>query len=97
MTTLAFQNAVKRNNFYIFVKHIQAKYDVLFEFKDGTKMLQYHSISFGRMSQKTFENYVREQLPIIYEEVIHGLYDEDRANDIIENIENEFEIYLSKL
>ncbi len=94
---LKFQKAVPEDRFYLWLKHLKGQYSVLFEFKDGTKMVEYESISFGRMSQKTFENYVRDQLPWIYENVIGAFYDGDIYSNIIDTIEEEFEKYLSKL
>ena len=66
--------------------------------KDGTKFIEYRSISFGRMTQKTFEAYVREQLPFIYGEVIQVLYpDKETSDRIIAAIEDEFKKFLAKL
>lgn len=96
-TTPAFKQAISEQNFYQFLKHLQGQYEVLFEFQDGSKMIEYKSISFGRMSQKSFEDYVREQLPVIYEDVIMKLYDGDTASRIISSIEEEFEKFLAQL
>ena len=38
-----------------------------------------------------------KKLPLIYEELLHKLYDQDTANDIIENIEETFEDFLDKI
>lgn len=62
-----------------------------------TDMIEYESISFGRMSQETFKNYIREQLPWIYENVLGVYYKGDKYNNIIDTIEHEFEKFLSKL
>ena len=94
----SFHEAISPDKFYIFVKHLRGDYDVVFEFKDGTKFIEYRSISFGRMTQKTFEAYVREQLPFIYGEVIQVLYPEKETSDrIIAAIEDEFKKFLAKL
>jgi len=96
--TPAFKTAVPEAYFYKFVKHLQGKYQVVFEFKDGTKMIEYESISFGRMTQVRFSEYVREQLPIIYSDLIGVLYkNESEVSMIIETIEAEFETYLDRL
>ena len=92
-----FRKQVKKQDFYIFLKHLKGNYKVLFEFKDGTKMVEYDSLSFGRMSQKTFETYIKEQLPWIYQEVIAPFYDGVIYDRIVENIENEYRKFLVKL
>lgn len=93
----SFQKAVPEDKFYLWLKHLKGQYKVLFEFKDGTKLVEYESIAFGRMSQKTFENYVRDQLPWIYENVIGAYFEGDIYNGIIDTIEEEFKKFLSKL
>lgn len=93
----SFRNKVPADKFYIFVKHLKGQYDVLFEFKDGTKLVEYQSIAFGKLSQKAFEAYVREQLPWIYENVIGAFYEGDIYSGIIDNIEDEWERFLNRL
>lgn len=93
----AFKKKVTKQNFYKWLKHLKGEYDVLFEFKDGTKLVEYESIAFGRMSQKTFENYIRDQLPWIYENVIGKYFEGNIYNGIIETIEDEYKVFLSKL
>lgn len=93
----AFKRKVPKQHFYKFVKHLQGEYDVLFEFKDGTKLVEYQSISFGRMSQKRFEAYIREQLPWIYENIIGAFFEGEIYKNIIETIEMEYERFLQKL
>jgi len=92
-----FQESVPKYKFYHFLKHLKGEYEVVFEFKDGTKMVEYESIAFGRMSQETFENYIREQLPWIYENVIGKFYKDEIYDGIIDTIEKEFKKFLSKL
>lgn len=62
-----------------------------------TEMIEYDSISFGRMGQKQFEEYVKEQLPYINENVIGAFYEGDIYNSIVETIEQEFERFMAKL
>ena len=62
-----------------------------------TDLLEYDSISFGRMSQEKFEAYIKEQLPWIYQNVIGKVYSGDKYSAILETIESEFKIFLSKL
>lgn len=92
-----FRDKVAKGKFYFFLKHLHGDYDVVFEFKDGIKMVEYRSISFGRMSQDEFEAYIADQLPFIYDNLIVGLFPEDMANGIIQDIEDEYEKFLSKL
>jgi len=94
---LSFKRKVPKQHFYKFVKHLRGEYDVLFEFKDGTKLVEYPSISFGRMSQKRFEGYIREQLPWIYENIIGAFFEGEIYKNIIETIEMEYEKFLQKL
>ena len=94
----SFQESVPESKFYHFLKHLKGEYEVIFEFKDGTKMIEYESISFGMMNQKRFEEYIREQISFIYEDVISPFYpDNDIYSGIIETIENEYEKFFSKL
>lgn len=94
----SFKEKVAKDKFYRFLKHLKGDYDVIFEFKDGTKFIEYKSISFGKMSQKTFVEYVRNQLPFIYGEVIQVLYPDKKDSDkIIAAIEYEFDKYLARL
>lgn len=92
-----FKSAVPGNKFYMWLKHLQGKYKVLFEFQDGTKLVEYESIAFGRMSQKRFEEYVAEQLPFIYEEVIGKFYKDKIYDNIIKTIEEDYQNFLNKL
>lgn len=92
-----FRNSVSEDKFYIWLKHLKKEYKVLFKFQDGTKLVEYDSISFGRMNQTQFEDYIRNQLPFIYENVIHPLYSNDKHKMVIDNIEDEFKKFLSKI
>jgi hypothetical protein len=92
-----FRKKVRRENFYIWLKHLKGSYQVLFEFKDGTKLVEYDSISFGMLSQKEFEEYVRMQLPYIYENVIGEFFEGQMYDSIIQTIEEEFQKFLAKL
>jgi hypothetical protein len=93
----SFRDKVPADKFYIFLKHLKGQYDVLFTFKDGTRLVEYESIAFGRMSQKRFENYIREQLPWIYENVIGQFYEEEMYKGIIDTIEEEWERFMMRL
>lgn len=93
----SFKDKISKDKFYIFVKHLEGNYDVVFKFKDGSEMVEYKSISFGRMSQKQFEEYVANQLPFIYSNILEAYFELDILNGIIETIEEEFKRMLSKL
>jgi hypothetical protein len=92
-----FKQEVSEGNFYLFLKHLQGKYKVLYSFKDGTKMVEYESLSFGNMSEKRFREYIKEQLPFIYEYVISPFFQDELYYNIIETIEKDYEKFLSKL
>jgi hypothetical protein len=92
-----FKKRVPENKFYIWLKHLKGEYEVLFEFKDGTKMVEYESIAFGNMSQKRFETFIRDQLPYIYENVLGKYFEGETLNGIIETIEKEYIKFLAKL
>lgn len=92
-----FQKQVEKKKFYIWLKHLKGQYEVLFEFEDGTRLVEYDSISFGRMSQKRFENYIRDQLPWIYENVIGKYYEGKMKDGIIETIEEDYKKFFAKL
>lgn len=62
-----------------------------------TELLEYDSISFGNKSQEQFVEYVKTQLPWIYENVLRKYYKDEVLNDIINTIEEEFEKFLQKL
>jgi hypothetical protein len=93
-----FKKQVPAEHFYKFLKMVQGQYDVVFEFKDGTKMIEYHSISFGKMSNEKFKEFVKEQISVIYNDVIIMLFkDDEKANHIIQETETEFEKFFNKL
>jgi hypothetical protein len=92
-----FKKAVPEKHFYLFLKHLKKEYQVLFTFKDGTIMVEYDSISFGRMSQKTFQEYIKNQLPFIYSDVLGAYFEGEMLNGIIETIEEEYKKFMSKL
>lgn len=92
-----FKNKVPKNKFYVFLKHLQGKYEVTYSFKDGTKMIEYESISFGKMSQKRFEEFIAEQLPFIFENVIGAYFEGEMYKSIIATIEQEYQNFLRKI
>lgn len=92
-----FKMKVPEKKFYQWLKHLKGEYKVVFEFEDGTKMVEYDSISFGRMSQKEFEAYVRDQMPYIYENVLGKYFEGEILNGIIDTIEEAYKKFLAKL
>lgn len=92
-----FQKAVPEKNFYKWLKHLKGEYEILFQFNDGTVLVEYESISFGRMNNHKFKEYVKNQLPFIYENVIGKFFEGEMYDSIIETIEIEYEKFMSKL
>jgi hypothetical protein len=92
-----FKRKITEDKFYVWLKHLKGQYNVIYTFSDGSSLIEYDSISFGRMSQKTFENYIREQLPYIYENVLGKYFEGEMLNGIIETIEDEYKKFLAKL
>jgi len=93
----SFKDRIPKEKFYLFLKELQGRYKVLYKFKDGREMKEYQSIAFDKMSQIQFRDFVREQITIIYDSLIRVLFDENRAKDIIDTIEEEYKVFLSKL
>lgn len=93
----SFKNAVPKDKFYLWLKHLKGQYDILFEFQDGTKLVEYESIAFGKMSEQRFREYIKEQLPFIYSDVIGKYFEGAIYDSIIETIEKDYEKFLSKL
>jgi len=92
-----FTNVVSSGKFYLWLKHLKGQYKVLYSFQDGTKMVQYESISFSNMTDPRFKEYIKEQLPYIYENVIGKFFKGTQYDDIIETIEQEYMKFLIKL
>lgn len=92
-----FKKKIPKEKFYLWLKHLKGEYKVIFEFKDGTKMVEYDSISFGKLSQIKFKEYVKEQMPFIYTNVIGAFFEGEIYNSIIGNIESDFERFFDKL
>lgn len=93
----SFQKQIPLRKFYKFLQTMKGDYEVLFRFKDGRELLEYHSISFTKMDENSFRTYIKNQIPYIYENVIKAFYKDEQANDIIDNIEQEFEKFFTKL
>lgn len=92
-----FHKKVDKKYFYKWLQTLKEDYEVVFTFSDGKQLIEYNSIAFGNMSQEKFENYIKDQLPWIYENVIGAFYSGEKYNGIIDTIEKEFEKFLAKL
>jgi hypothetical protein len=93
--TPAFKNKCPRDKFYIFLKELKKDYTITMIGK--IEMKDYISISFSSMTEIEFREYIKDTLPFIYENVIHALFDVDKANNIINTIENDYLKFLEKL
>jgi hypothetical protein len=84
--------------FYRYLKHLKGNFEIIGRV-ENIVMIEYESIAFGKMSQKTFEEYIRLQLPWIYSDVIGKYYTVGkwRYNQKINLIETEYLKFLSKL
>jgi hypothetical protein len=92
-----FKEAIPKNKFYIFLKHLKGSYKVIFKFKDGSEWIEYDSIAFGSMSQKRFQEYVKNQMPFIYENVIALYFHDEMYQNIVDLIEEEYVKFLDRL
>lgn len=92
-----FKVKVPVGKFYLWLKHLKGDWDVVFEYADGTKLIEYTSISFGKMSEHEFKAYIRNQMPWIYEKVIGLMYDGDVYDGIVDTIEEDYKSFFAKL
>lgn len=92
-----FKSQVNKKYFYRWLQVLKGDYSVVFKYNDGRELIEYNSISFGRMNEQTFRAHIKEQIPYIYEEVISKLFDEDVSDVIIRNTEEEFLKFFTKL
>jgi hypothetical protein len=92
-----FKKKIKKEKFYLFIKHLKKEYDVFYTFEDGSQLMEYESIAFGNMSNMRFKEYIKEQLPFIYTNIIGKFFEGEMYNGIIDTIETEFEKFFAKL
>lgn len=92
-----FKIKVPCDKFYLWLKHLRKDYDVVFEFEDGTRLVEYTSISFSKMSEFEFRAFIKNQMPFIYEKVIGMMYDGDVYDGIVDTIEADYESFFAKL
>jgi hypothetical protein len=89
---------INKKYFYQYLKQLKGNYNIVVQY-EHIVIIEYESISFGRMSEHAFRDYVRNQLPWIYTDVIGKYYKVGgwRYNRKIEAIETEYQKFLSKL
>lgn len=92
-----FKKKIPESKFYLFLKCLKGDYTVQFEFKNGLKMIEYKSISFSSMSNEEFKDYIREQLPFIYSEIIASFYSGDMYDNVVSDIEQRCVFIFSQL
>jgi hypothetical protein len=92
-----FKRQVQKHDFYKWLKHLQGKYKVKYTFADGTQFVEYDSISFGNMSQIRFREYIKDQLPFLYENVIGAFFEGVIYDSIVATIEKDYERFMCKL
>lgn len=92
-----FKIKVPVDKFYLWLKHLRGDWDVIFEYADGTKLIEYTSISFGKMTEHEFKQYIKNQMPFVYEKVIGMMYEGDVYDGIVDTIEEDYSSFFSKL
>lgn len=93
-----FHKKLQRKYFYKYLKQLRGEFDIVVQY-DNIVIVEYYSLSFAKMTQIQFKNYIREILPWIYVKVIGRYYKQDgwRYKRKIALIENEYLKFLSKL
>jgi hypothetical protein len=96
---IRFHKKLQKKYFYRYLKHLKGQFDIITKFDNGIVLVEYESIAFGRMSEHSFRDFVKNQLPWIYSDVIGKYYKVGgwRYNRKIDSIENEYEKFMSKL
>lgn len=93
----SFKKMVPLPEFYQWLKHLKGNYEVKYVFADGSQMIEYESIAFGKMSERRFHDYIKEQLPWIYEAVLGKYFEGEMLKNITDTIEDEFAKFFVKL
>lgn len=93
-----FKRKLRKKYFYRYLKHLKGQFDIIAQVGDIV-LVEYESISFSKMSEYAFRDYIREQLPWIYSDVIGKYYKVGgwRYNRKIESIEEKYMFFMSKL
>jgi hypothetical protein len=79
------------------LKLTKKQIEKLAELFGRTEMIEYDSISFGRMTDKRFKDYVGEQIPFIYSDVIGRYYQDEAFDEKIREVEKGFKTFLKDI
>jgi hypothetical protein len=60
-------------------------------------LIDYISLSYAKMNNEEFKQYIRDTMPFIYTDVIGKFYEGDRLKDIVSTIESEYDRFFVKL
>ena len=66
---LSFKKRVEQKDMYLLMKLIRGQYKVTMQFKD-IKHIEYDSISFGKMNEEVFKDYVNDSLTAFLNEIL---------------------------
>ena len=66
---LSFKKRVEQKDMYLLMKLIRGQYKVTMQFKD-IKHIEYDSISFGKMNDEVFKDYVNDSLIAFLNEIL---------------------------
>lgn len=91
-TKFKLERCPDRSQMYNYIKVIQGKYKLSMKFK-GIEFYEFESISFGRMSDSKFNEFVNEQISVIYTELLIPL----GLEHLQEQAEKEFKGLFNKL
>lgn len=82
-TKFKLERCPNKHNMYKYLKLVQGEYDITMKYKD-IEAMEFKSISFGRMSNDQFKDFVNEQIISLYENILIPLGLEclyDKANE----------------
>lgn len=92
----SFKASIPKNKFYLVIKDYQGEYKDYIK-PNGERVREYTSISFAKMSEKRFKAFVKEQIPILYENILGAYFEGEQLQNIIETIELDYNKYFNKL
>ena len=92
-----FKKVIKKKHFYTWLKYLKGEIEIIFEFKDGPAFCEPVSISFSKMDEQKFKEFVRNQLVFIFGDVLPKLLNEKELKFAIDSIEENFERFFDKL
>lgn len=91
-TKFKLERCPDKSQMYNYIKILQGKYKVAMEYK-GLKFYEFESISFARMNDAKFNEFVNDQITIIYTELLIPL----KMEHLLEQAETEFKGMFKKL